>query len=543
MQLLKCLFILVLFVPSIVHSVEISEIQEVRLAKAELALLDGKEKKALGFINKNLSAKNFHLETFIFLGKYHLSKGKLTKSMKVFYYLIRKLHTSLLTDSYFDYTFLDKLQDAPVPSKKALEVYYMIALNYYNVYGEGIYNKKFNQSILYLAQKYFTISRYYQYNLALSNFYLAQIHSKENNTQDAVKRFVEARELFQEDTTVKPEQINQLDVLLGEALIRDGLNDAGSMFLKSVYLNPDSNASLKQYANSYLDALGDSYAAVTVSLTSKYDSNLHDLNDAELADFDNSYKESLNSTSGLTMARTLNIFYSKKIAKNWSNITVFNFLDEVAADSKLKMKDVRSYSLGLDFKYDNLIKSAAKIKYNFSQIYLRDTAESKLEKSTTTHSITPQYIHSLKRGTITWGVPYEHTTQPDSTTQTKLGLSVSYSPYFSSKWISPTTNFEFSNAGEEAGAANSKVIEGSVSNHSLLSDSHSFFSSLSFTKNSNADPDLDYLEYDLDITYNFLIPFLKELYGSVTIERIDRSQSSSEHTASWLLNTGLSYTF
>lgn len=112
-------------------------------------------------------------------------------------------------------------------------------------------------------------------------------------------------------------------------------------------------------------------------------------------------------------------------------------MDEVAADDKTNNKDLRSWNLGADLKYENLEKSLIKIKYTYSLLYLRPEVDGKLSKSSTTHTITPQYIYSLRAGTITYELPISVTSESTGDNTGETGFGISYTPYWHNQWFAP----------------------------------------------------------------------------------------------------------
>src|SRR5690606_17305593 len=135
-----------------------TEMQEVRLAKAQLALAEGKDKEAMQLVSKNLNPQYFHRASYQFLIDYHLKKGSISKAFKVLYYMIGKLHDRRVLNARFDQNFTAFIASLGPPPREALEVYFAIAELYYQFYQKKIFKPEFNQRLLRLSEKYFSVT-------------------------------------------------------------------------------------------------------------------------------------------------------------------------------------------------------------------------------------------------------------------------------------------------------------------------------------------------------------------------------------------------
>ncbi|MBT3585366.1 MAG: hypothetical protein HN509_10710 [Halobacteriovoraceae bacterium] len=533
---------LLIFFSLSARAVSLREIQDVRLAKAELAQSDGNTKVALKLISKNLDRKNFHLDSYLFLAKYHLRIGNIPKGLRVYYFAIKRLHGKDIINIKIKGSIFKYLSQIEPPSREALKLYYTIAQTYFNIFEEGIYADKFGHQLLRLAHKYFQVCSYYRYSLPSTKLYIAQVRSHQDKHLSAVEYLIEAQDLFRElGEAENKSSLNKIDVLLGESLIKDGQAESGLIFLKGIYLDPKANSSLKQYANAYIDALATSYLAASFSFNRKLNTNIHELSNFDLnQEFDS---DTFIEKEAWVDSKNFNLFYNTSKWNNFSSVMVLNILDETTTNRDLRAKDLRSYSFGLDLKYDNLKKSLFKLKYSYNQLYLKDSAAGKLAKVSTSHNLTPQYIYTLKRGTLTYGIPVTSTYSGSQHAQTSEGFSVSYTPFWHNKYLSPTFSFDYIREDEEDDSPDSNQFVLSISNHSAISDRHSFFTTFTFVANNNREDTTAYKESNLNWSYNYLVPWVKNLSLNATYDYRYRDNHVETATVVTLYSGGISYTF
>jgi len=538
MKYLSLFLLLISF--QIIAASSIQEKQEVNLAKAELALLDGKKKLAFKLLKGNLSKKHFHYPSFIFLANYYVEQGKWSRAVKIYHFMIKHLHDPSVIKLRYSGNISEYISDLPAPNPKVLEVYFNLANLYKSLFRAGKFDDEYKKKLLYLARKYFEICDHYRFNLPIVKYQLGLIKAQQEQVNEAIFDLIEAKDLMSEEGDEDAQDvINQVNLSLAETLIREGHTDAGSLFLKNLYLGQGIPDSLRDYARTFLDSLTFSFFSIGMSGTANYSSNINQLTDTERESFDS---ETYIEENGFTLSKNINAFYASPKWNSLSANVVLNYLDDKATNRELATKDLRNFSAITEVKYDNLIHSILKFSYNFSQTYLRPDKESELEKVSTAHSFSLKYIHTLKSGTISYEAPY---TINNGTTEstTDFGIKVSYIPFWQSRYLSLSYSLSYDNIGGGEDAENTNQYTGSVSNHFNIRPNLSYFVSLEYEQNSNVDNSLSYkvLSFENSLSYSFIK--LSGLSADFSLAKSSKDDGVGEHTAEWTSALGLSYSF
>ncbi len=516
------------------------ERMEVNLAKAELALLDGNKKLAFKLLNKNLSKKNFHFPSFVFLADYYIEQGKWSKAVKIYHYLIKHLHDPSVIKLRYSGNISNYISDLPAPNPKVLEVYFSLANLYKSLYGAGRFEEEYKKKLLSLSRKYFEVCDHYKFNLPIVKYQLGLIKSQQHEVNEAIFDLLEAKDLMSKDGNEEAQEaINQVNLSLAETLIREGHTDAGSLYLKNLYLGRGIPDSLRDYARTFLDSLTFSFFSIGVSGALNYSSNINQKNDTELESFDSEVDY---SKDGFTVSKNINAFYASPKWKSFSANLVFNYLDEEARNRDLATKDLRNMSSIIEVQYDNFQHSIVKLSYSLSKTYLRDDKDSELEKVSTAHSFSFKYIHTLKSGTISYELPYTINQGTEESTA-DYGLKLSYIPFWQSRFLSLSYSLSYDNIDEGADATNSNLISASVSNHFNIRPQLSYFISLEYDFNSNADTATSYKEFTIDNSLSYSFKRLSGLAADLNLEKSSKTNGDSEHIGEWTSSLGLSYSF
>jgi hypothetical protein len=539
------LFTCICFYANRLFAAPVSEIQEVRLAKIELALLDGDFQEAIQMLNKNLSSKNFHLPSFLFLGRYHYQKKDYSKAFRVFYFIIKKLHghhgKQIITLTQAD-TITSDLKDLSPPTRETLKVYFEVAQLYLQLAEKKDFSDELNQQFLNLSAKYYQLCAYYRYSLPQTNYFLALVQGKRKKTQKAIDHYVEAKELFEkEKVSSNKEQIENIEFLLGDSLIKEGYIDAGTLFLKSLYLSPDANSSLKEYANAYLNALSADFLSFSVSYNFNYNNNINSLNSEGLESFDPDIQF---SKDAVLQEKSFNAFYiSSKFKRNWNYLLFLSVAEEATNNEDLATNDSRSASLGMELKYDNLIKSVAKLTYNYSYSWFKSNSIDVFGKLSDAHTITPQYIHTLKRGTLSYKLPISIFNSSLTGSGLSPGFAISYTPFWRNRWLSPTTTISYTLVDEGELIDNSTQYSLSASNHFGLSERLSIFAFASLIQNSNSDPENTFFQYSFNLSSSYQVKSVKGLSLNLSVAHTTTDEKIDGAINVFNVSTGLTYSF
>lgn len=526
------------------HAVSIEEIQEVRYARAELAFIDGREDEGVRILAQNLNSKFIHIPSFKLLAKYHFERKQYAKGFKIYYYLIKKFHGPHILRARMDNNFEYFLRSIPQPNAKASELYFDIASLYLDVIEQNGMPEAINQLYL-LTYKYLRVCEFYKIKPADTKLSLARLMSHKEHFEEAIDNVLDAQELFEQDQQVDQEKLRELDFLLGENLLKAGFSDAGSLYLKSVYLDSKSSPVLREFASSYLQALQGTLISASLFYNYRYSSNPHELTDDEMTNFSGSSNETFyGQKNGAIHSRGFNFFILKSIESETNFLFGGTYIDDQAQEENLNLKDGRTISLSAEAKTMGSDKGQWKLRYNVNFFYLRPSMNEPIQQSSTLHIFTTQYSYSLKSGLISYSLPIEYTNSQSSENTKTISFQLDYSPFRFSKYFMPSYSLKFTPKKEETGELqDSSVTSFSISNFTALRDRHALFTDVSYDLQSNNDPSESYSEFSLGASYSYQLSFLPELALNLSVSMFKRSLKDNQQVSNQTTSMGMTYTF
>lgn len=525
-------FILLIFMlfSTQVFAASVEEIQELNLAKAELALVDGNIKEAAKMIQKNLIRKNFHLASYQFLIDLYLRQGLHSKAFRVYYFLIKRLHTDRILTAGDRRALLFAYKKSPKPTEEVLRIYEDIAKTYFNMNDDKkLKDKKRPLFLLNMAKKYFGVMLHYKFNVAEARYYMGLIEKRQKNYGEAITNFLEAKDMFLEETGDQS-LANELDFLVGETLIQTGFTDAGSIFLQSVYLQGRRGGSLRDYAQQYIDSLySQDLYFYSLSLGMTNNNNVHSLSDSDIETFDTDLKEIYGSVDGTSTDLTLSAFYNSKQEKHFQYIASAYYIQNEYGEENISFQDIKSYGASGEIRYDNLIKSLVRLNYSLAKTKYRPEASAAYEDLSTAHTITLSYGHLLKSGLITYRIPYLLTSSEIGEDTSSFGLEINFVPYTNTQYFRPSYTIEFNSNDEgDEDIERTREISPSFTNHFKLGDNRSIFLTGTYTWYNNDDESTGYKEYQLDASYSYIFKFWNKLSGALNYSYSNQSQDDGD---------------
>tara|TARA_R110000868_G_scaffold164359_21_gene396968 strand:- start:2035 stop:3654 length:1620 start_codon:yes stop_codon:yes gene_type:complete len=491
------LLILALCLFSLHCLANIVELQEVRLAKAQIALAQNKDKDALALISQNLDPEHFHRASYQFLIDYHLKNGKTSKALKVLYYMVSKLHDKRVLSARYDQNFIPFIATLGTPSREAKEVYFTIAELYYELYNQKAFNKEYEARLLNLSQKYFEFLQYYRFDLALTKIYLGKIHSERENYPVALEQFMQAKEIFKDEYAIEDDEgLEDVNLLIGTALLQGGRLDPGSIYLRSIYFDTNATASTKAIAEEYLNILTYSFISASASYSFGYNSNVYQLNEFQLSNF-STVESFVGPKDGTSTKLRATLFYNAPgLTDVISGLFLGTFSQENYSHELHQNRDERSITIGSEFKYEGFKKSIPKVRYYFTYNSVPTGNNDNFKKSSGTNLFEFSYARTIRSGSLTYSLPYSSTTYSSGLDENSLGLSVSYTPFWQNKHFAPSYSLAaFSR--EEAGVDTKSLrYDLSIGVQSEWNEKLSTYSNLLLRLNQNDNTFLDYKEYE-----------------------------------------------
>ena len=124
--------------------------------RAEIAIVDGNQNLAFRIIQRNLIKKHFHLASYQFLIDLYLKNQKYAKAFRVYYFLIKRLHSRKLLEAGDKLALKHAFSKVPKPNAEALSIYEEVAKKYFELHESEVFkNKKQPLFMLNMATKYF----------------------------------------------------------------------------------------------------------------------------------------------------------------------------------------------------------------------------------------------------------------------------------------------------------------------------------------------------------------------------------------------------
>lgn len=543
-----CIFAALLFMclsTSLRSEVLESELQEVRYAKAELAMLDGYEEEALQILKENLSLKALHLPSYLMIADYHFRRRNFSKGIRVYHYLIKKLHSDRVLKSPLVDGIGDLIDDLPAPSQDVMSIYFRTGMEYYRMSENPDFDAPFRKKMITYAEKYFNVSEFYKFNLPQTKYMLGIIKNQKENFFDSIKYLADAKDLLKDlpDDQRNADLFN-LDYLMGDNLVRAGFSDSGSLYLKSVYLSKAADKSLKDYASTYLNALNQEFFSLSLRTSYGYNNNIEGLTEDEQAlrdRFSSSFpyiKDAYFSGWGV------NAFYNSKKFGHWSFLLYGDVDSKNMKNKSQSTNDERTITSSFEAKYDNFKKSTFKTSFTYAYSMYRSDANLSMEKLSNFYSIQPSYIYTLKRGIITYRLPINITQSISEGNLYSYGAGISYSPFIKNKYWGLSYSLDYSRNEESSTTPKSTNYSLGATNNTSIDDQNSLFTTLSYSSNNNTTESLVYTTYSVDFSYTLTFKKITglSLNASLSYESTKYKSKDQPIYATEVIG-GMSYSF
>ncbi len=488
-----------------VQAADSVEAQEARLARAEIALAEGKDKEALSLIAKNLDPTSFHRASFQFILDYHLKKGKYSKALKVLHYMASKLHDKRVLSARFDKNFAKFLSSLSVPRKDALEIYFSIGELYFDLYEKQVFNSDFDNRLLTMSQKYFEVTQYFRYQIGLSKIYIGKILNEKENYRGALKQFLTAKDHIKQEMNLNSDKgLEDINLLIGTTMVQGGLFDPGTLYLRSIFLDADANTSTKAIAQEYLDAVNYRYFSLSAKYGYLFSDNVYELNEFQLSRY-SSFEQFLGPKGGSASEIGFAAYYNQPTLFEHTNaLFLASFVQTNYSEELHQNRNQRNLSFGVDAKYTDIERALPKLRYIYTSSFNPTGNSDAFESTSKTHTIELSYIKTINSGSLNYSLPYYQTSYETGNEEKSIGLNVSYTPFWTLKLFSPSISLGYFNRNEVSVEEAGSRYDLSTSIQSEWTDTFSTFTNLLVRKNMNDVSFFDYLEYDFTLSGTYL---------------------------------------
>ncbi|OFZ22992.1 MAG: hypothetical protein A2202_07750 [Bdellovibrionales bacterium RIFOXYA1_FULL_36_14] len=547
-------FLILIFLVSLIWNTEINcnsplpdstEGQTLKMEYARIAYKEEKYQKALAILEENISLNAFHLETYLLLGDIYAQLNYPDKALRAYYFIIKKKHVPELLQLVSLNQVADILSQNERPKMAILETYLKIGIIWYRLFTLKKFSDSYQNSLIRQAKKYFFICNWYKYNSRVTAYYLAIIERDQQNYEVAYQNFKDFKKLSSENPYADPEEEGRINLLIADTLQKAGNYQKASVYLRDLHQNRSNSSSLKEYANSYLEAMHVETWSLGASLMGILDTNVHNLTAEEKENFTEN-EERLVQKHAFMWRKNLNFLYASKRYHNYSYLFTLQGKEDLNLENLLSSYDTREFSSSMEFNFDTYAQSLYKIKYQYLKTFIKLDNNSGFAEEKTKHTITPKYAYNLtgehNMGQMVWGLPISfvnYSTTQNSTTE--LGISLSYRSFELSKYFAPVYSITLSTVGEETGSGNSAQMQLSATNLFSNFERTTILFTLEYLKNMNKDDQLSYTTFSLDLTLSRQLEKFKNLYFDSSLMYIISDEKALDVYNKWKIYGGLSY--
>lgn len=541
MRIKSLLIFLVLIYPTI-SLANLANLQKFRLAKAKLALKNEDHSTYKKLISLNIKTDIPHIDSLIHWGDYLIREGEYSKGFRSFHQAIGRLHSWKLLKLKDNKEIRNTIRSISEPEIKVIKLYQHLANKYLYLLENKTFNELHKERFHLKAEKYFTITKEYQYQVFYATYQLGKLKLRKDEKEEAYKILLKARDMPSERKDAIQLK-DEIDLIMAESLFHFAQKDSSRLFLRGIYQNPSRSSSSREYAKFYFDSLEKDYFSSSLSYLLKHKNNLHELTDLQRQDVDTeAFRDEYGVENGVLHLFNFHSYYNKKFKNRWSALVNFNFANESAAQEKAKRANNRYLSLGADLKKYSKANSLYKISYQYNGFWTKPSKGQGMTRNDDAHIFRPEYTYNKEKGAITWGLLYgiiKETTER----KTALGLTISYQRHNRSKWWSPTYSFSFTRQSEILENPTSSIFEFSLTNPSMINDSWTLFSAFDFIRNSNATTTLDFTQFELTLAAQRKLSYLENLFLDLEVRQSQRSYGDSSEINFLELGAGCTYNF
>lgn len=541
MRIIGVIALVLLLYPSISYA-NLANIQKFRLAKAKLALDNDDHHTYRKLIKINITNEIPHIDSLIHWGDYLFSQKQYSKAFRAYHIVITRLHTDILLETK-DNSQLKKItRDIRPPSQKVLQLYLNLADYYLELLKVESFSDAHRKRFKTKAFKYYEITEIFDYQVFYSTYRLGKLLLQEGKRKEAYELLTKAKNIPSDRRDAKQLR-DDIELILAESLYYYNKQESSKLYLRGIYQNQTASSSSRDYAKYFYDSLDRDYFGTTFSylLSQKY--NLHELTNIQREEKGrDTFKNEFGVDKGVLNTFNLHTFVNKKLKNRWSALGNLNLSAVNTGQERAKRADRRFLSFGLDFRRVTLRNSLYKLRYQYDSLWSKVSKESPLEANNKSHTFRPEYTFILKSGAMTWGGLYSFISQSIES-QAALGVTWSYQSHNRSFLWSPTYSLELITQSEILDQSNSTIINLSFSNPTQLSERWTLFSTIDLTRNSNAESNLDFFQYEFSFAAQRELKILNNLFLDVIFRHSNQSFANDQNIKFYEIGGGCTYNF
>lgn len=503
-----------------------SNVQRLRLAKAKSLINQEKVKEGLSLVLKNLEESDYHFESYKFIADYYIEKNQIKIAFELLYNGIKKIHKDhlLLIDPN---KIMEKLKTITSIDTEALGLYFYIGKKYFEVSQSSLFSIEFNQKLLLMSKKYFTISEHFNYSKSSSFFYMGMIEKQNDNSSKAKDYLYKAFETYDHVDIHKISQ-DQLYFELGESLMQNGFSIPGFLYLKKVILS-EEKTEFDEYTLKTIENIDSSFLEVLFRYKLTSSSNILGVND--------NLKE-----RGNLQTPSFLIFYNRPWNTKWTNTASFNWSSSNPINPDFKSAQTQDISYKLETQYKGLSDAIINLDISQNHLFERATNTSPLKVFKTMTNFSPSYSFIYKNALIKLNTHMTQTNYEQGASGTNLGIGAQYASFINTDPSSYTYEVNLKQYLEEDGS-NSLITSFIIDNSYIYNEQLSFYSLLDISFASNQSPVNSRNVVFLSLKGIYKLKYIKDLNLELSLSRNTERYKNADRIATMEASAGFSYRF
>lgn len=537
------LSIILFFVCSLSYALEESQAQDIRFNKARVLIHKGQKKAAFQLLNENLKGK-FHLDTVHFLVEYYYERKFYLKSYRYLRVLanhalpkdlqirIKKGNIKLEDRE----SFIKKVATYNELSPNDLSILQFVANKLYDFHLKKTISPEYLPYLLSLAEKYLLICYAHKYQIVDTHYSLAKIAISRNDIPKAIHSILEAYEYLRETNSVDHKvSSTELQIVLAEILIKDGLAETGALIMKSASLDRNITPELREYIQTYSETIKKAFFNVIYDYQLKFKNNILQVSDFE-------QERGLENQSALAHHNHFNIYYQNQINRKYSLVAGLDIINE--SNLSENTEEANFTSLSADFKLKKYKSGNALSSFNLKLDFLsgRDLLSlTEIQKRS-------QQVFQYERFWLTPNGKWQFhlplaLKQFKNRNAVAIASGLSFESFESSRWwrLKYQGDLGIQQEGESLGTT--FYLDTHILNQSKVSKKIDLVSLLSFYKQFNSHEPLNYHQFSAGFYFNQELDFWKSILLSYGVELTNRSISNRSSYQMMDFNVGFKYNF
>lgn len=487
------LILLVLSLSS--YALENSQAQDVRLNKAKVLINQQHIPEAFKLLMQNLKGP-FHLDTIHFLIDYNFNKELYIKSFRYLKLLAKRSVPKEIQELHFNPKapehFIKIVEKLPKLKAHDYSILEYVAHKLYELYLKKSITPELLPYMLNLSEKYYLICYAHKFRFVDTSYSLAQVALTKKNYPQAISYTLKGYEELEKSPSIEHKvSSSELQVVLAEVLIKDGMAHTGALIMRSAALDQHISPELKEYIATYSKTIEKSYINVVYDYQIKMKNNI-----LQTSKTDPQQKSAINNHNHL------NIYYQSQLSQKYSLVSGLDLINETAFSKDVKEANFTSASADLQLKKYNTGNTVSSFNFRLDTLSGRNLPSLYYiqERSVETLSYSRFWLKPMGKWELLIPLTLK---QYRNRKSTAFSAGLSYESYESSRWFRLHYQGLLGLQLEGDALGSTKFADFNITNDSKISPTLDLFSIVTLHKQINANSFLDYRQLTLEMSLSY----------------------------------------